>query len=124
MVPAHSIWLLTVLSLLCVEAHLREDGYVLEEAVEDKDKIMFDQTVSLACGRCSRFAYILKTEMKENPAHYSAEQRDKITSKIQSIERKCKDLYSVVLRWTNEVLFSSSYKGVSKMCIKNGRKYW
>lgn len=62
---------------------------MLVEAVTTRERGIFEQTVHLMEGRCSRAAHIIKTEMRENPAGYSEERRERIGTKVHEMESKC-----------------------------------
>lgn len=78
--------------LILPESHLHEDSQALTQAVGAGDRAGFEQAVYLMRGRCGRVAHIVKTEMRENPAHYLDEKRDRISGRTHELESKCKDI--------------------------------
>lgn len=78
-----------VVVLLLAEAHLHEDGQSLMEAVKAGDEETTETAAHLMRGRCNRFTHIIKTELAENPALYSAEKKEQITRQVHHLESKC-----------------------------------
>ena len=71
------------------EGHLHEDNQCLMEAVAMGDRGRFEHSVHLMQGRCGHVAHVIKAEMRENPARYSSECRQRIRSKVQEMETRC-----------------------------------
>jgi hypothetical protein len=65
------------------------------EAVTTRERGIFEQTVHLMEGRCSRAAHIIKMEIKDNPDKYSRERREKIGTKVHNMQTKCKSSDSI-----------------------------
>ncbi len=59
------------------------------EAVATGDRGRFERTAHLVQRRCGRVAHIVKAEMREDPARYSNERRERIVRKVHQMESKC-----------------------------------
>ena len=69
------------------------------QAVTANNRESFEHAIHKVKGRCSRVAHFVKTEMRENPAPYSADKRERISGKVHEMESKCmKSLYECCLK--------------------------
>ena len=59
------------------------------------DRGSFEQCARAMQGRCSRVAHFVDTEIRENPASYSEDKRERIGSRVHTMRSKCEEATSL-----------------------------
>ncbi len=108
------------------EAHLHEDSQSLMQAVAAKDRGCFERAVHMMKGRCSRVGHFVKTEIRENPARYLAEKRERIAGKVHEMESRCEKPIATCICLNSACLsglyFVFSSDGVPRCCVQGRRQ--
>ena len=77
---------LTLVLLLLLESHIREDVHKLLLASVSGDQRGIEEAAMAVKGRCSRLAHIVKTEIRENPVRYSQDNIQHLNEAVQKLE--------------------------------------